>query len=87
MTTVYLFRSTAVRDLYGFTLEESGSNLPGDSGPWTHDRVKSIEVFKDHPRQRPVSEAEILAGIEKHGFHLATARFEDLVSGREGKDA
>jgi len=46
---VHIFRGS--RDhVYGFTPEQSGSNLPADNWPWTP--FKSIEIYEEHPAQR-----------------------------------
>jgi hypothetical protein len=67
---VHIFKASG--DLYGFTPEESGSNLPADKGPWAW--YSSIEVFKEFPMTRSrVDEAKILAAIEGQGFFLTNA--------------
>jgi hypothetical protein len=75
---VHIFKSQSEGDLYGFTPEPSGDNLPADRGPWApwSDRG-SIQIFEDHPRPRiGINEADILAAIKSQGFYLINARIE-----------
>jgi hypothetical protein len=65
---VHIFKGHGV-DLYGFTPQAGGGNLPADKGPWA--RFKSVEMFEDHPGPRiGVDEADVLAAIERQGFYL-----------------
>jgi hypothetical protein len=64
---VHIFK--AAGNLFGFTREATGDNLPADRGPWTP--FKSIEIVEDHPAPRiGVNEADIIGGIENQGFYL-----------------
>lgn len=68
---VYIFEGEG--NLYAFTRDETGGNLPADRSPWT--LFKSVEMFENHPAKRiGVDEREVLAGIEGQGFYLTTAR-------------
>ena len=62
---IYIFKAGS--NVYGFTQEESGDNLPGDRGPWV--LLKSIEILEDQAAPR-THDADILAGIKGQGFHL-----------------
>jgi hypothetical protein len=63
---IFIFKTGS--NVYGFTPEESGSNLPGDRGPWA--MFKSIEILEDDAAPRGVHDADILAGIKAKGFYL-----------------
>jgi hypothetical protein len=66
---VYVFKSDS--DLYGFTAESSGGNLPADKGPWTLFQERAM--FKDSPLPRiGVNEADVVAAIDSQGFYLTT---------------
>jgi NTE family protein len=68
MTRVHVLRG---RDrVFGFTLDEQGTNLPGQYGPWT--TFKTIELYHDEPHQG-VDVSACLDDIGKHGFHLTDA--------------
>jgi hypothetical protein len=45
---VHIFKAQG--NLYGFTRDPSGANLPADRGAWT--AFKAIEIFEDHPAPR-----------------------------------
>jgi hypothetical protein len=64
---VHVFK--APNDLYGFTEDLTGANLPADRGPWTS--FKSIEVYEHHPAPRiGVHESDVLFDIKQQGYHL-----------------
>jgi NTE family protein len=67
--------------VFGFTLDEQGTNLPRQYGPWT--TFKTIELYHDEPYQG-VDVTVCLDDISKHGFHLTAAhkRITDLAVGR-----
>ena len=56
--------------VFGFTLDEQGTNLPRQYGPWT--AFKTIELYHDEPYQG-VDVSVCLDDISKHGFHLTAA--------------
>src|ERR1700744_462489 len=63
--------------VFGFTLDEQGSNLPRQYGPWTP--FKTIELYHDEP-YLGVDVSACLDDIGKYGFHLTAAhkRITDL---------
>ena len=56
--------------VFGFTLDEQGTNLPRQYGPWT--TFKTIELHHDEPYQG-INVSVCLDDISKHGFHLTAA--------------
>ncbi len=66
--------------VFGFTLDEQGTNLPRQYGPWTP--FKTIELYHDEPYQG-VDVGACLDDISKYGFHLTAAhkRITDLAVG------
>jgi NTE family protein len=56
--------------VFGFTLDEQGTNLPRQYGPWT--TFKTIDLHHDEPYQG-VDVSVCLDDIGKHGFHLTAA--------------
>lgn len=56
--------------VFGFTLDEQGTNLPRQYGPWIP--FKTIELHHDEPYQG-VDVGVCLDDISKHGFHLTAA--------------
>ena len=67
--------------VFGFTLDEQGTNLPRQYGPWT--TFKTIELHHDEPYQG-VDASVCLEDISKYGFHLTDAhkRITHLAIGR-----
>jgi hypothetical protein len=63
--------------VFGFTLDEQGTNLPLQYGPWT--AFKTIELHHDEPYQG-VDVSVCLDDISQYGFHLTAAhkRITDL---------
>ena len=56
--------------VFGFTLDEQGTNLPPQYGPWT--TFKTIELYHDEP-YLGVDVSVCLDDISKYGFHLTDA--------------
>ena len=56
--------------MFGFTLDEQGTNLPRQYGPWT--TFKTIELHHDESYQG-VDVSVCLDDISKNGFHLTAA--------------
>ena len=57
--------------VFGFTLDETGANLPARFGPWQS--FKTIKLDRAGERVPGVNTGECLDDIEKHGFHLTHA--------------
>ena len=75
MATVHVLRGQD--RVFGFTLDDQGTNLPLQYGPWTP--FKTIELHHDEPYQG-VDVSACLDDISKYGFHLTSAhkRITDL---------
>ncbi|HEY4262023.1 MAG TPA: patatin-like phospholipase family protein [Schlesneria sp.] len=68
MAKVHVFRSQ--NRVFGFTVDEQGTNLPLQYSPWTS--FKTVELYHDEPYQG-VDVTACLDDISKHGFHLTAA--------------
>jgi len=66
---VYLFNSEKHRNMYGFTPDQTGGNLPKEFGPWS--KFKELDVNPGEPPRAGVKTEDILDGIKRDGFHLA----------------
>jgi hypothetical protein len=65
---VHIFRGPADH-LYGFTADETGTNLPADVGPWTY--WKTIEINRGGQTLFSSFDVdEILDGLERDGHHI-----------------
>jgi hypothetical protein len=65
---VHIFRASG--RVFGFTQDESGSNLPTDLGDRSYFKVISIARGESQPG---VNVEECLDDIEQHGFHVTDA--------------
>src|ERR1700727_1616165 len=68
MARVHVFRSQ--NRVFGFSLDEQGTNLPQQYGPWTS--FKTLELHHAQPYQG-VDVTACLDDIHKHGLHLTAA--------------
>jgi len=72
---IHLFQSGRSLTLFGFTVDESGKNLPREFGPWHRSGAnasmlhKLAERFADATCSDPVFRA-----MQKAGFALATSQ-------------
>jgi len=66
---VHIFRGTG--QVFGFTKDSKGTNLPSQYGPWT--AFKSLDLNRDWKPTPGVNTIECLEDIEKYGFHLTSA--------------
>jgi hypothetical protein len=63
--TLYIFQSTQTPEMYGFTTDPSGANLPAGDGPWV-DAGTAIPLGTTMASTSP----EIAKAIEANGFAL-----------------
>jgi hypothetical protein len=69
---VYSFQSGQDSEVYGFTLDSSGSNLPALYAPWHAHGTHDINP-NDGPRIG-VSSSDILGGIQRDGYYLVRVK-------------
>jgi hypothetical protein len=62
-------------DVYGFTPDASGANLPATYAPWQLHGANDVDPT-DGPRMG-VASKDILAGIGKDGYYLASVTITD----------
>jgi hypothetical protein len=63
--TLHIFQSNQTPEMYGFTVDPSGANLPADEGPWV-DAGTAIPLGTTMASTSP----EIAKAIEANGFAL-----------------
>ena len=68
MTTVYVLRGQ--ERVFGFALDEQGTNLPQQYGPWSP--FKTIELHHCEPYPR-VDVGACIEDLNRYGFHLTSA--------------
>ena len=70
---VYLFNCSATKNLFGFTLDENGANLPQAKCPGFWQRFRIIKISPTSSRLLvELQPKEILQSIADHGYYLAT---------------
>jgi hypothetical protein len=67
---VFIYRSEKYRDVFGFTPDKGGENLPADFGPWKAEGHAAMHAGA------PVAGVSggtdvVLEGIKTEGFYLA----------------
>jgi hypothetical protein len=68
---IHIFQSLKAPDVFGFTGDEAGGNLPADLGPWTRSG-NVIETGLGGLASGGVGSSELVfAAIEKDGFYVA----------------
>src|SRR5262249_1695454 len=77
---VHVFESMTEPDLYGFTSDRSGNNLP-PRGEWKY--FKTIEMSVGETPRWGVSTEKALEAIEKDGFYLTTGQIRLKMQHRE----
>jgi hypothetical protein len=68
---IHIFQSLKERDVFGFTADGTGGNLPSDLGPWTRSG-NAIETGLGRLASGAVGSSELVfTAIEKDGFYVA----------------
>jgi hypothetical protein len=67
-----LFRSTTEPDIFGFTVDPTGSNLPDEFGPWRKaGEGIAARTHEGNSFDGLASSDPVIKMVEKHGFYLA----------------
>ncbi len=68
-----LFHSTKQTDLFGFTADPSGSNLPDEFGPWQRaGEGSAAQTYAGTSLRGGVASSDpVIKAVELHGFYLA----------------
>ena len=69
---VHVFESTIEPNLYGFTSDRDGNNLPLERGEWKY--LKTIDMAVGGTHQWGASTEKALEAIENDGFYLTTGQ-------------
>jgi hypothetical protein len=69
-------------ELYGFTPQDNGGNLPAEYSPWRP--LKSVEMDPDRSAHRiRLNETEVLAAIKRQGYCITDVTIE--INGSESR--
>ena len=67
-----LFRSTKDPDVFGFTIEPTGCNLPDALGPWLKaGDGTSAQTYAGSSLDGLASSDPVVKAVDRDGFHLA----------------
>lgn len=74
---VYVFKGKS--QIFGFTPDQSGSNLPSEHQPWK--KFKELDIVRGETPRIAVNTDEVLDSIAKRGYHIqgATITFSEGV--------
>jgi hypothetical protein len=69
---IFLFRSTKEPDVFGFTIDPTGSNLPEDQGPWQKaGNASSAQSYAGTSLDGLAMSDPIIKAVENDGYYLA----------------
>jgi hypothetical protein len=67
-----LFRSTKEPDIFGFTSDPTGNNLPGQFGPWLKaGEGSSAQTYARDSLEGLALSDSVIRAVEHEGFYLA----------------
>jgi hypothetical protein len=70
---VYLFNCSAMKNLFGFTLDENGTNLPLGKCTGYWEKFRMIKISATSSRLLiELQPKQILQAIADHGYYIAT---------------
>ena len=68
----FMFRSVKEPDVFGFTADASGGNLPGELGPWRRAGVgTAARSYAGGSLDGLASSDPVIKAVERDGFYLA----------------
>jgi hypothetical protein len=74
MTTISLFRSATEPDVFGFTNDPAGANLPSELGPWNKaGSAATAQIRAACSVEGLASSDPVIEGVEREGFYLAAS--------------
>jgi hypothetical protein len=78
---LYVFRSGRESDVFGYTADPSGVNLPGALGPWMRSGQSPLDIEPEaHAARLGVSEP-VVAAVERDGFYIARSETIERMTG------
>jgi hypothetical protein len=67
-----LFRSTKEPDMFGFTSDPTGNNIPGQFGPWLKaGEGSSAQTYAGDSLEGLALSDPVIRAVEHEGFYLA----------------
>jgi hypothetical protein len=74
---MHIFISSQHPDVFGFTLDKTGANLPTELAPWKPSQG-ALEVASNMRLCSIITANPVIAAVKKDGFYLARS---EMVSG------
>jgi hypothetical protein len=69
---ISLFRSTKAPDVFGFTSDPTGSNLPDEFGPWrSAGTATAAQAYASNSLEGLALSDPVLKAVERDGYYLA----------------
>jgi hypothetical protein len=69
---IYLFRSTKEPDIFGFTADSTGGNLPDEFGPWrAAGGGSAAQAYAGSSLDGQAASDPVVKALERDGFYLA----------------
>jgi hypothetical protein len=69
---ISLFRSTKEPDLFGFTADPTGANLPAEFAPWQKSGVETAaQAYAGSSLEGLAASDPVVKAVERDGFYLA----------------
>ena len=70
--TIFLFRSAKEPDVFGFTADPAGANLPAELGPWHKSGTgTAAQSYAGSSLDGLASSDPVIKAVERDGFYLA----------------
>lgn len=78
---LHIFRSGREPDVFGYTVDERGVNLPKMLGPWMPAENGPLEVEPDASAPGIGASAPVVAGVARDGFYIARIETIERMTG------
>ena len=79
--TITLFRSTKEPDVFGFTVDPTGSNLPAQLGPWQSAGAGTVATSYAETNLDGLALSDpVMRAIKQDGFYLTRSGVTDTVT-------
>lgn len=80
-----LFRSTKEPDIFGFTTDPTGSNLPDEFGPWQKaGEGTPSQAYAGSSFDGLASSDPVIKAVERDGFYLARSGLSISAASKPG---
>jgi hypothetical protein len=78
---LHIFRSGREPDVFGYTADESGVNLPRGLGPWMRAEKEPLDVEPDASAPGLGASGPVIARVARDGFYVARSETIERITG------